>query len=614
MLRSISSSWRYFIATACFSIALLGAFTYALYQQSQVIRDYYSSTEHNYQTLQKARYVIRNALDMETGQRGYLLTGDSTFLKPYKQGSAEISDSILELQKLVKDEEEPRILVEKTNRHALRITSLIEDQIKTYQKANGKKSLTKADLDAVRNEMDAIRDQMGTFINLRVQDLEKITVRRNTVSRQYIMILLFGALLSIGGVLIANAYIIRLLMRARTTEGKLQQAEERFRLYIENSNEGMYDYNPLTGSMFFSPSHQQLLGYNEKEMGEGVDNFNRLIHPEDLANVWDAFGMYQRQEIDAYKVIFRVKHKNGGWKWVLSRGIGTWDADGKMTRLLGMHSDVTEIKMKETELQELNGDLESFTYIASHDLRSPLVNLKGFAGEMQHTLNDSEPLLRKAAETLEENEKKKLLNAFEKEIPESLGFIGAAVEKMDKLTTSIVDLSRIGKRELKREWVNTPQIVQRCVDALGFEVNQKKIKVVIDPLPQIYSDAFAIEQIFSNIIENAVKYLDPQREGHIHIGSKQPVGEVVFWVKDNGRGIAERDNQKVFDVFRRAGNAGEVRGAGMGMAYIKATLRRLRGHIWFESVLHEGSKFSFSLPLTQDEYHVIPETPKDETL
>jgi signal transduction histidine kinase len=267
-----------------------------------------------------------------------------------------------------------------------------------------------------------------------------------------------------------------------------------------------------------------------------------------------------------------------------------------MVRLIGTHTDITDQKKREEELRALNTDLENFAYIASHDLRAPLVNLKGFAREMEHSLEVVKPILERAETALSDQDKKQTQQIFERDIPESLKFIQQSVDKMDTLTNAVLNLSRIGRREFVLEAVDTHAITSRCVDGLAYEIGQKNVAVQLDALPVILSDAAAFEQIICNLLDNAVKYLEPTRKGIIKISYQIQNDEIIFSVQDNGRGIEPADRQKVFEIFRRARNAGSERGTGMGLAYVKATLRKLGGSIWFETG-DVGVTFYFKLPV-----------------
>jgi signal transduction histidine kinase len=123
---------------------------------------------------------------------------------------------------------------------------------------------------------------------------------------------------------------------------------------------------------------------------------------------------------------------------------------------------------------------------------------------------------------------------------------------------------------------------------------------MIGDLPVVSADPTAMEQIFGNILNNAILYLVPERPGQIEISAERLARETVFRVRDNGQGIADRDREKVFELFRRAGRP-SAPGEGMGLAYVKALLRRHEGRIWFDSKPGVGTTFSFSIPhrLTQ---------------
>jgi signal transduction histidine kinase len=133
------------------------------------------------------------------------------------------------------------------------------------------------------------------------------------------------------------------------------------------------------------------------------------------------------------------------------------------------------------------------------------------------------------------------------------------------------------------------------LNSLAHQIDMHKAEVTVGPLPDIIIDKTAAEQIFGNLLDNALKYLEPARPGKIDVTAEQNTGEIQFTVRDNGRGIAKEDTQKVFELFRRVGRQ-DVPGEGMGLTYVKTLVRRLSGRIWCESELGVGSAFSFTLP------------------
>ncbi|HWI40652.1 MAG TPA: ATP-binding protein, partial [Verrucomicrobiae bacterium] len=243
------------------------------------------------------------------------------------------------------------------------------------------------------------------------------------------------------------------------------------------------------------------------------------------------------------------------------------------------------------ELRSINGELRSFSYIVSHDLRAPLVNIRGFSGELRFATKELAALVPQ----LPHPQRDVLERTLQGEVAEALEFIESSVTRMDNLINAILRFSRIGRRELKPGTVDAGTVVREVLKSLSHRIERGGTRVQVGELPAVTSDPTAFEQVMGNLLDNAVKYLDPSRPGVITVTAEQGEGEVVFRVADNGRGIAEADLEKVFEIFRRAGRQ-DVPGEGMGLAYVKALVRRQGGRIWVESVPEQGSVFSFSVP------------------
>jgi hypothetical protein len=183
------------------------------------------------------------------------------------------------------------------------------------------------------------------------------------------------------------------------------------------------------------------------------------------------------------------------------------------------------------------------------------------------------------------------------DVPEAIGFIRTSTQKMDRLINAILTLSREGRRTITPELLDMDDLVQLIADSLQHRVDALDATIEIQtPLPRLVSDRVAIEQIFSNLIENAVKYLQPGRPGHIRVSGATSLGRAIFEVSDNGRGIDPKDHERVFDLFRRSG-AQDQPGEGIGLAHVRALAYRLGGVISCESALREGATFRLSLPV-----------------
>jgi signal transduction histidine kinase len=180
-------------------------------------------------------------------------------------------------------------------------------------------------------------------------------------------------------------------------------------------------------------------------------------------------------------------------------------------------------------------------------------------------------------------------------MPEAVGFIRASTEKMDRLINAILKLSREGRRTLTPETLDMTGMAGRIADSIRHQTEEKGAEVIVETLPAFENDRLSIEQVFGNLIDNAVKYLDPARPGRIVVSGRESRRLGRISVADNGRGIAPRDHERVFELFRRAGRQ-DTPGEGLGLAFVRNSVRRLGGEITLESELGEGSTFRLKFP------------------
>jgi len=278
------------------------------------------------------------------------------------------------------------------------------------------------------------------------------------------------------------------------------------------------------------------------------------------------------------------------------------DGEGEVLGTVCVAQDITRMKQAEAQLksssadlQEVNEELKSFAYIVSHDLRAPLVNIRGFSEELDRSLAEIGPCLEKHLPVLDEAEKKRIGPLLKQDIPEALGFIRSSVVRMDNQIGAILKLSRAGRRKLSPEPLQMGDLVRGILQTLTHQLESRTVAVTVGALPDLVADRTAMEQIFGNLLDNAVKYLDPGRAGEIAVTAEEGEREVMFHLQDNGRGMAQEDIPKAFEIFRRVGKQ-DVPGEGMGLAYVKALVRSMGGRIWCESGPGKGTTFSFTVP------------------
>jgi signal transduction histidine kinase len=248
------------------------------------------------------------------------------------------------------------------------------------------------------------------------------------------------------------------------------------------------------------------------------------------------------------------------------------------------------------ELEETNADLRAFIFSIAHDLRAPLVNLKGFSSELRRELGDVTPELMNGLASLKDDERQRVAAVLEQAVPEALGYIDSSTLRLDSLINAVLHLSRIDFRALHPEVIDMEELVHIALETFAHTIKEKNLTVTRGPLPSVVGDRMVMEQCMANLLDNAFKYPEPGRAGAVSITAERTADEVIVSVADNGRGIAPDDVQKVFEIFRRAGQQ-DTPGEGMGLAFVKALIRRQGGNIRCESVLGKGSTFSLSLPV-----------------
>jgi signal transduction histidine kinase len=265
--------------------------------------------------------------------------------------------------------------------------------------------------------------------------------------------------------------------------------------------------------------------------------------------------------------------------------------------------DAAELESRAAALAEANRNLEfktkeneTFVYSASHDLRSPLVNLQGFTQEIAHGCDSLRKLVQAAA--IPPALRREIDVVVEQDIVGSLRFIQVAVMRLSAIIDALLRLSRAGRVQYARVPVDLDAVVRRIVTALHDTLDRKGATVQVDPLPQVLGDPTAIEQVLGNLLANAVAYLDPQRPGRIEVGTadEREEGMATIFVRDNGLGIPEAHQSKLFVPFQRL-HASAAEGEGVGLALVRQIVERLGGRVWVSSAEGAGSTFFVGLPI-----------------
>ncbi len=250
-----------------------------------------------------------------------------------------------------------------------------------------------------------------------------------------------------------------------------------------------------------------------------------------------------------------------------------------------------KIEHQNQVLSQKNKELEQILYTASHDLRTPLISIQGFSEELKYTcdtlLNDIESIKNDQFDNVREQ--------LKTDIPMSVNYIKTGAKRIEILLDGLLRITRLGRESLTLEDVDLKSLLNNVCDGLIFQTQEAKAKISMNATGTIHADASFIDQVFSNLIGNAIKYRDPNRACTIDIRSETKNGISIICFKDNGIGISSENLDKVFNAFYRA-DEDKVNGEGLGLAIVSRILEMHNGKINIESKLGEGSKFIVELP------------------
>lgn len=337
-------------------------------------------------------------------------------------------------------------------------------------------------------------------------------------------------------------------------------------------------------------SREELIGQDHRIINSGY-------HSSDFfRDLWTTI-----RRGDVWHGEIKNRAKTGTYYWVDTTIYPFLDAAGKPVQYVAIRTDITMRKANEEELQrvaaelaEKNKELEAIVYTVSHDLRSPLVNVQGFGKQLNRACETIRAAVV-AAGPGGSIPASALQGPIDGAIPQALKFINAGVSKMEALLAGLLRYSRLGRVALTIRPLNVGGMLADVLAAMKFQLDEAKAEVRVEPLPTCMGDGVQTNQVFANLIDNALKYRDPSRPLRVVITGKVQDGQSIYAIADNGLGIAPEHQAKVFEIFHRL-NPDLSQGEGLGLTIAQRVLERQNGKIWVESQSGVGSTFFVSLP------------------
>jgi len=557
---------------------------------------------HTQAVREKLARLLLQLDDIQSGARGFVLTGDQVFLEPFHDSIGEVKGQFQEVRSLMRDN------LEQQKKCAL-LEKLIDQEVAFAQKLvsvrrdagfEPAQQLVASGQDTVL--MDEIRGVISMMDAKERNLLEQRSLVARREARNAMLFTAVGTTLSfmvLGSVFTLMVQENQLRRQSQQelagSNRELAVAVRANQLIMEHSLDVICTMDEEGKFVFLSAACERVWGYPPAELRGR--KYIDLVLPEDVAKTNEAaVSIMAGQRLRDFEN--RYRRKDGTVIPVVWSA--TWSQEDRLMfcvahdatkrkvdeeRILKLNLD---LQSRSVELEAANKELESFSYSVSHDLRAPLRHINGYVEML--TSSASSQLSDKSLRYLK--------------------VITDASMEMGQLIDDLLAFSRMGRIEFNESSVSLNSCVQDTVKGLEMATKDRNIIWQIPPLPPVQGDAAMLKQVFSNLLGNAVKYSRQRDPAEIEIGQAgEENGRIIFFVRDNGAGFDMKYGHKLFGVFQRLHRTDEFEGTGIGLATVRRIISRHGGRTWAEGEKDKGATFYFTLKAAAADRQV----PGDET-
>ena len=594
-MRRIRRSDRWYLAGA---LLILLVVSWLSYQDWSAFQRSAPQVQHSRQLLQQVEDTLSSIRDVESGERGFVLTGDTQYLDAYNVAVAALPSELNKLRALAAAEPALRTRVLTLDSLISEKLSELKETVALRQNEGFKAALKVVETNRDKHSMDDIR-QIGVDLQNEVYtDLQRGIRERQQQGSRTRMSTAFGAGLLFLFLLLASFDIgrataerDRLIVDLEAANDRTTASRDLLHTTLTSIGDAVVATDDAGRVTFLNGVAEALCGWTQAQaQGQRLQDVLTLVHEETRLPLDNPVDRALREGA----IVGLTNHtilvsRDGVERPIDDSAAPIRNAQGRTIGVVLVFRDVTGRRKSEEELRRLNHDLrrtnqdlQQFSYAASHDLKEPLRTVSNYL-QLIHSRYSGKVLDEQAGQLFD--------------------VAVAGAQRMHALVEALLDYSRSGEvGDSTLEPVPTDKVVSDAIANLQSAISETSADVSLGPLPVVTANPLHLTQVFENLIGNALKYRSEEAP-RISVSAAEGPQEWVFSVEDNGIGIPTEYQAQIFGIFKRL-HGNEYPGTGIGLATCKKIVDRHGGNIWVESEPGKGSRFLFTLPRMAGHAHV----------